>query len=356
MNRYPLIILILSLCFFALFKGHSYRPHRPSGYLASNLPGLPKPHSHSAIFWRALVTGDDKGFKREDKERFYQLGLGHLFTPSGTHLATLNPLLKHLRFLPLIYLLLGCLLTFRPELSALNRVVWLKSVSSSQKIFLIFLSLMLAEGAFISWKNQGLSWSCSFLFLGLCWFTPKAWTSLWFVCGQILICWVFQQPYSLMAPITGALMNLILILIFPIILILSFIPPFLAHALALMALEVTYEAILSIDKIHVYLPAISPHFGHLALSVAWMLVKERRWLALILLLLSSPAGPITKNTESTSRFEALPSPDAHIVNYRGKSVIYSDGIKCKIEFKNNNWRESCRLKTRRQQMGLRNFH
>ncbi len=356
MNRYPLMILILSLCFFALFKSHSYRSHRTHFALASNLPGLPPPDSHSAILWRALVTGDDQGFNRQDKGRFYVLGLGHLFTPSGTHLATLNPILKHLRFLPLIYIFLGCLLTFRPELSALNRVVWLKSAPSSQKIFLLFLSLILLEGAFISWKSQGLSWSCSFLFLGLCWFTPKEWTPLWFISGQILLCWVFQQGYSLMAPLVGTVMNIALLLIFPIILVLSFIPPFWVHELALTALNLIYEFVLLIDKIHLYLPAIAPHFGHLALSVAWIVIKERRWLALILFFLSAPSGPVIKNTESTSRFEALPSPEAYIEYLAGNSALYSDGLKCKIEFKNNIWRESCRLKKRRQQMDLRNFH
>lgn len=356
MNRYPFIILVVSLCFFTLFQGHYHRQHRSNSHLGSQLPGLPKTDSHSAIFWRALVVGDEQGFKKEDKERFYQLGLGHLFTPSGTHLATLNPLLKHLRFLPLIYLVIGCLLTFRPELSALNRVVWLKSFPKSQKIFLIYLIMMLIEGAFISWKDRGLSWTCSFLFLGFCWFSPKAWTSLWFICGQILICWVFQQPYSLMAPLTGAVMNILLMLIFPAILTLSFIPPFHAHSIALTALGVTYDGILFIDKVHTYLPAIAPHFGHLVLTVAWIIVKERKWLALILLSLSSPTGQITKISESTSRFEVLPDSEAKIINYRFKTAKYSDGVNCRVELRDNIWKESCRLRTRRQQMDLRNFH
>ena len=347
MPHSPLIIVLSATLFFGLFQGTQvFRPPRPSP-LVRVLPGLPPTKSPGAILWKALVTGDDRGFSRQDKKSYYRLGLGHLFTPSGVHLATLQPLLKYLRNLSGFFALVGLLSTFLPGLQALARVAWVKLVPGGAKHLGIFMGVMLVEGALISWKLHPLSWTCSWLFLGLSWFAPPRWRLLWFILAQMLLCWVLQQPFSLLSPVANLLATLPLMFLFPLTLFFAVIPYFSIHAWIEKALTFFHQGVLWFDQVHRFIPALSPHAGHLLLILAWLMLRDRqRWiLALMLLSLSSPLETFKKTSPSLSQWEAVPS---------GHEL---DGLRCRNKWREDRWEENCRLTrtVRRQRIKTKKF-
>lgn len=332
MPHSPLIIVLSAVFFFGLFQESRVFRAPKASPLSSVLPGLPITQSQGAILWKALVTGDDRGFSRMDKKTYYRLGLGHLFTPSGVHLATLKPFLKCFHNLSGFYALVGLLSTFLPGLQALARVAWVKLVPGGGKILGVFMSVMLLEGALVSWKLHPISWTCSWLFLGLSWFTPPRWRLLWFVCGQMLLCWVLRQPFSLFAPLVNLLATIPLLFLFPLALIFALFPCFFVHALIESALTCFHENILRFDKVHEFLPALSPHAGHLVLLLAWLVLRGRyRWsLALVLLTISSPLGTNKMTSPRLSQWEAVPSR------------LDTDGLRCRNIWREDRWEENCR--------------
>jgi hypothetical protein len=332
MPHSPLIIVLSATLFFGLFQGTKvFRPPTPSP-LVRILPGLPTNKSPGAILWKALVTGDDRGLSRIDKKTYYRLGLGHLFTPSGVHLATLQPLLRHFRNLTGFFALVGLLSTFLPGLQALARVAWVKLVPGGAKQLSVFMSVMLLEGALVSWKLHPLSWTCSWLFLGLSWFTPSRWRLLWFLLAQMLLCWVLQQPFSLFAPLANLIATLPLMLLFPLTLLFAVIPYFFIHTWIESALTIFHQSVLWFDQVHQFIPALSPHAGHLLLLMAWLMLRGRqRWsLALMLLSLSSPLQTFKKSSPSLSQWEAVPS------------MFESERLSCRNRWREDRWEENCR--------------
>jgi|GEM_PF-5763483 len=329
----PLIIVLSALLFFGLFSGPTvFRAPKPSP-LVRVLPGLPKTKSPGAILWKALVTGDDRGFSRVDKKTYYRLGLGHLFTPSGVHLATLQPILKHFRNLTGFFAIIGLLSTLLPGLQALARVAWVKLVPGGGKHLWVFMGVMLLEGALVSWKLHPLSWACSWLFLGLSWFSPPRWRVLWFMFAQMLLCWVLQQPFSVFAPFANLLATLPMMILFPLTLLFAVVPSFFIHDWIELALTGFHCSVLYFDRIHAFIPVLMPHSGHLGFVLAWLQLQSRqRWiLPVMLLALSAPVGTFKKTSPSLSKWEAVP--------VRGE---WNKGLKCGNKWRGDRWEENCR--------------
>lgn len=342
MPRSPLIIVLSALFFFGLFAGPTvFRAPKPSPLLRV-LPGLPEAKGPGAILWKALVTGDDRGFSRADKKTYYRLGLGHLFTPSGVHLATLQPVLKYFNNLTLFFALIGLISTLLPGLQALARVAWVKLVPGGAKHLWVFMGVMLVEGALVSWKLHPLSWTCSWLFLGLSWFAPPHWKVLWFMFAQMLLCWVLQQPFSIFAPVANLLATVPMMVLFPLTLLLAVVPKFFLHGLLEMALSWFHHSVLFFDQIHNFIPAFMPHAGHLLLVLAWLQLRDRqRWaLPIIMLALSAPVGTFKKASPSLSKWEAVPVG------------VWEVGLKCQNKWRGDRWDENCRptRTARRQRM------
>ena len=333
MPHSPLIIVLSALLFFGLFSGTTvFRAPKPSP-LVKVLPGLPATKSPGAVLWKALVTGDDRGFSRADKKTYYRLGLGHLFTPSGVHLATLQPLLKYFRNLTGFFAFIGLLSTFLPGLQALARVAWVKLVPGGAKHLWVFMTVMLLEGALVSWKLHPLSWTCSWLFLGLSWFAPPRWKVLWFMFAQMLLCWVLQQPFSIFAPLANLIATIPMMVLFPLTLLFAVIPSFFIHDWIEMALSWFHYSVLFFDQIHTFVPALMPHAGHLVLILAWLQLRDRqRWLLPILLLgLSAPVGTFKNPSPSLSKWEAVPVDG-----------LWMDYLSCRQKWKGDRWEENCR--------------
>jgi hypothetical protein len=341
MNKNALIILISSLCFFAWFSGA--KPFRLAAKPAykSILKGIPQTNEKGALLWRAIVVGDDKGFSRKEKQTYYQLGLGHLFTPSGVHLATLNPIWRLLPATAFIMFLLGLSMSWINGLGALARVSFAKAIPKALFNFKSFSLVMFLEGVLLSWHTHALSWTCSWLFLGLSWFAPKERRFLWFVLAQMTLCWVLLKPFSLFAPLINILVGLPLLLLFPAALVLSPFPIEVLQSKLVVLFGQVHQFVMWVDEWHLFFPVIKPHAGHLLLFVGWILTRGKRRIQIIpilLILLSDPLNRFQTKSPSQSMWEFAPLKDARVIN----GVSISRDWRCRQIWQEARWEVRCR--------------
>lgn len=352
MNRYACFIFLSSIVFFALFQ--KPKPFHPPEKVRFEhvLRGLPAPTNQGSALWRGLVVGDTRGLSRSEVRTYYQLGLGHLFTPSGIHLATLNPLWSRIRWVSPLFCLLALLALSVPGFGALSRVSFVKALPKHYFTFATYVLVLCLEGMFNSWSSNALSWTCSWLFLGLSWFAPKQQRLLWFVLAQLLLCWVLSKPYSMISPAVNLLVGLPLAVIFPLTLALSPVPSFGLHDFVVELLQRLHIAIFWMDGVHNWVPALMPHFGHILLLLAWILTKGRNKIlsaGLILLLLSQPVNFFSPKGPSTHKWEVVPPAQAQVIN--GTSMF--SGWKCQQNWRENRWETLCRPSKRGGTRGTR---
>ena len=345
------IIFFVAFLGMALFLPNSqYHPRKRSPLQV--LPGLPQEKDTASHLWTAMVTGDDRGLPREVKKTYYQLGLGHLFTPSGVHLSALAPLLRRLP--RSIYALIALGALFTPGLLALSRVAWLKSCGKAAHGFAAFSAIMILEGLLISWAHAPVSWVCSWLFLGVTFHGPERMRLAWYLLGQMLLCWTFHQPLSWLALPAALLLGLPLGLLFPAFLLLSLVPWWAPHHWLLSLTEFWHTGAMWVASFHQWMPPLWPHAGHL-LFVATLLAlpgHRKTWSLLLLLLLSEPLGTHRKPSTPTARLHHTPSAHARVVakSKRADTVTirWSDGVVCRAKMELGDWRENCRARKARQ--------
>ncbi len=321
-----LFILISSLCFFAVqeTKPRFYNWNKPPS-IKSYLPGLPTPETPGKRMWIALVTGDRKSLKKDERQLFLRLGMTHIFTPSGMHLTTLTLLLSKGRIFKIMSAILGVFLGVINLFPAMGRVLFLKSSSRS---FVPFCLVMILEGILFSWQRHDISWICSWLFLGFCYFSPTSHRALWFSLGQMLLCHIFFQEWSVIGILMNVLMMGLLQVIFPMALLFSLLPK-LPPNLLVDALDLIYVLFISIDKIHNSLIPTIPHIGHLLLMLLWILLQGKyriTVLPVLLLLLSSPLNEQKISSFTQSKWEG----------------VTGGTVRCKFEWRNQRWEERCR--------------
>src|SRR5690606_22891236 len=83
---------------------------------------------HLAL-WHSMITGNTRSLSSSYKEKYKNLGLSHVFTPSGFHLSALMTPLRFLiptRFTPYIFLLIACLIFQLPGQEPLKRMALVK--------------------------------------------------------------------------------------------------------------------------------------------------------------------------------------------------------------------------------------
>ena len=190
-------------------------------------PPLPKPykklygtilkvydHRPTAALHYAILTGDKSKLRKKTRESFRKLFLLHFLTPSGLHLGFIITLLcclsrKLLWLTPALFLLDG--------FYAAKRVLFLFYLGFLKLprtwVFFCFFALDFLFGSFA--KNP-LSFSLSFLFLGII-YTGPGYRSLFFpfLAAQITVSFFLEQSFSLSGFILGLILTPLLIASFP---------------------------------------------------------------------------------------------------------------------------------------------
>ena len=291
-----------------------------------------------------MLTGRTAPVARWIKEKYKSLGLNHLFTPSGFHLsAVLLPLMKLIKsdrwqLMILIVLTMG-IFTLSGQ-GALKRMALIKLQQKWLDQKSGFLLALLMDMLFGSFLNSPLSFTYSFLFLGLI-YSGNRWLFLWFFFAQALIAYFQGELVSPLILLFSPALNLVFALSLPVLVLLSFPLWHWQLSLGLKLLAGLNALVIKSAEISSLLPPLSPSIGVIILLLL-IIKKQKRWLPIGLLLLSSDLNSSSHKLASFGKYEFVPQGEIikRIQNKKGEVVYFTDG-KCQRELIQGLWWEKC---------------
>jgi hypothetical protein len=346
-------ILVTSVLLMAILKTHELRQFRPyfKAEPAIKLDSFAKAKTHVSKeeldlleLWESMLTGRTAPVARWIKEKYKSLGLNHLFTPSGFHLsAVLLPLMKLIKsdrwqLLILLILTLG-IFTLSGQ-GALKRMALIKLQQRWLDQKSGFLLALLMDMLFGSFFNSPLSFTYSFLFLGLI-YSGKSWLFLWFFFAQALIAYFQGELISPLILIFSPMLNLIFALSLPLLVLLAFPLWDWQLSLGLKLLAVLNSLVVHSAEMSTWLPPLCPNLGVIVLLLL-IIKKQKHWLPMGLLLLSNNLNSSNTKIPNFGSYEFIPRGDVikRIENQKGELVYFSDG-KCQRELIRGVWWEKC---------------
>ncbi len=301
--------------------------------------------------WESMLTGRSAPLSRWMKNRYQVLGLNHIFTPSGFHLsAVLWPLMKVFqtsRTQFIILALVSCGILFLPGFMALKRMLLIKV---QQKIFGLktgFALALVIDVLFGNFQESPLSFSYSFLFLGIIYSGVKGiGLVFWFFIAQMILALFQGNLVSPLLILVSPILNFIFAIMMPALFILA-IP--LASWQVLWGLKILtflqYCVDLSAQVVN-YIPFWEIHFGMLILTSLFLFKHFKIFLLLMLFLSNSLNLDLNKAPGLTS-YEF--KPQGSIIKFVSKTesdlIYYSDG-KCERKLIRGFWWEKCSPKKR----------
>lgn len=190
------------------------------------MEGLNEEEKPLLKLWESILTGRSAPLSKMTKEKYAELGLNHIFTPSGFHLsAVLSPFMKMIHHKPsqlLLLIILGAFMCFLPGLLALKRMILIKGCQKATNLHVGFVVAMLADLFFGTFQNNSLSFTYSFLFLGIIYSGVRSIGLLvWFFIGQTIIAYFNGQDISLLLLIFSPVLNLAFGIAMPILFLCS---------------------------------------------------------------------------------------------------------------------------------------
>lgn len=239
---YRFVILISIFLLKSQFKEQSLsykRFYHKKSYLSSKL----KQKTHQNIKNRgvlgaldnAIQLGYKKKLPKEIKEQFKTLGLLHLFTPSGLHFYPIFLILRKI-FAPkiLIFFLISLriFLYFQTGFFALKRIIFLKTIYlitkeiniKKRNLEISFFLTFLIDFIWGSFDSSILSFTYSFLFLGLLLIKSKNTFYLNIFYAQIIAAFSFHQSFNPIYSVLGIFISSMFSFIFPLLFINFWIP------------------------------------------------------------------------------------------------------------------------------------
>lgn len=355
MNRSWLItILGLSFALLALLKTHevnslhSYVKGEPSlklGNFAEARKHLDPKDLDLLKLWESILTGRSAPLSQQTKEIYQDLGLKHVFTPSGFHLtAVLSPFLKissSIKFHLGLLLTLGLFLAFLPGLGALKRMVIIKG---AQKVFGIpigFIFALFLDTLFGTFQDAPLSFAYSFLFLGIIYSGLSGLgLAFWFFTGQIIISHFQATLISPLLILWSPVLNLVFALAMPFLFVLALPLWNWQIKTGLFLLEWIQKLIVLASSTLAWLPFWEIHTGTLLAVICFVLRKHKCFLLVVLIMSNSlnmdlekiPGGP-------SNEF----CPQGKLLVVRNEVAHYTD-VKCQFKLIKGHIWEKCRQK------------
>lgn len=296
-----------------------------------------------------MLTGRAAPLSKLMKKQYKDLGLSHLFTPSGFHLsAVLLPVMKIFRPLKIqigILTFIGLLLLFISGQGALKRMVLIKICQrvSEQKIgFISALFLDILVGTF---SSAPLSFCYSFLFLGII-YSGKKNLFLWFFTAQLLIAYFQQELISPAILFLSPLLNFAFGISMPFLFLLA-IPLWSWQLfLGLKILQLLQYLVETSAYLTTLLPVWEVNFGVLLACILFFLAK-RKGLICVLCLLSWELNLDLQKAPNLGTKEFV--PQGRIIKIKSdekRDIVYWSDGRCTRELVRGTWWEKCSPKRR----------
>jgi len=257
--------------------------------------------------WIAILTGDSKNIKKDFKVMYTNLALNHIFSPSGFHLsATTHPLFKIKRLKPFrlhLLIILGLGFCFISGFLALKRMILIKLINILMNPAWGFSTGMLLDFVFGTFSKSTLSFTYSFLFLGIVYGKlTKLQLCIFLFLGQLIISFFTSSKISFLILFWSPVLNFIFCILMPILFILSF--PMWDWQLFLginllryfnLLLALSNETLMFFPWIRIDIEVL--------LIITFVFLKKWKLVLLYLLLMSSPTNQVLKKINFGSKYE-----------------------------------------------------
>ncbi len=296
--------------------------------------------------WESILTGRSAPLSRYMKERYQKLGLNHLFTPSGFHLsAVLFPFLKFLKSINhrLIFLfLIGVALIFLPGLGALKRMLLIKLNQNIWGLHAGFIIAMYLDILFGTFQNSALSFTYSFLFLGIIYAGFKGiLLSIWFFIGQILLAYFQDLDISPLLLFFSPILNFGFAILMPILFLLSF--PLWDWQLSI-GVFILRQLQWLVDQFALIIQKVPSLEINCVLLLIIFFIIIRRWkpVAVLFLFFCSGLNLDRQRNPNTSTNEFTPQSYVLKIAYDKKDIrVYFEDGTCRLRLIRGIWWESC---------------
>ena len=354
-KTWPLAFLILGFILQAILKTQElssltpfYKAERvvKLQYFAKAQQNLNAEDKDLLKLWESLLTGRAGPVSKWMKERYKLLGLNHIFTPSGFHLsAVLWPLkyfLKTQKTQLALYLLLGLCFFFLPGMSALKRMLTIKSSQSIFGFKLGFLLAIIFDLTMGTFQDSPLGMTYSLMFLGLIYSGRTGLVlAFWIFLAQMMIAYFQGSFISPLLILLNPLLSLLFGLIMPILLLLSW-------PLADWQLDAGLGLLGSIQflidhstAIVRFFPQWEIHSGIVLLVLSFGLKKWKGFGACLLLLSGGLNLDLAKSpTLGTKEFYPQGRFLVIMESKKGVKAFYEDG-NCEAILSRGQWFERC---------------
>jgi hypothetical protein len=312
---------------------------------------VPKSDLEYLKLWESVLTGRSAPVSKILKEKYKELGLNHVFTPSGFHLsAVLSPFMKLIK-VPrnelIILFIIGMTLCLLPGFGALKRMVLIKG---QQKIFgrhegfILALILDILWGSF---QESTLSFTYSFLFLGIIYSGYDGLILvLYFFFAQIMIAFFQGSDISPLLLIFSPLLNLLFTVLMPFLFLLAI--PLWSWQLktGILLLKVTQEAVDLCANMSMKFPTIEINLIGL-MMIVFLQRKQWKTLAALSLLYCHDLNLDHLKAPAVSRNDFYPQGKIVLTQFKDDTinVVFSDG-RCRMKLVRGFWWENCSPKRR----------
>lgn len=300
--------------------------------------------------WESILTGRSRPVSAAIKERYKMMGLSHIFTPSGFHLsAVLNPIMKIIKnyhYQLILLFIIGLIIGILPGFSALKRMVLIKGHQKILGTHIGFITALLIDVLFGTFQNNTLSFTYSFLFLGIIYSGLEGLGLIfWFFFAQILLAYFQGDHVSLFLLIFSPILNLIFSLIMPILFMISFPLWSWQIDLGIFLLDFFQYLVNVFAQITTLFPSIEIHSFTLVALLCFLL-KEFKMIIFILIVFSNNLNLDVTNYPQQPRYYFLPIEVTKVYHSKKDLEVYYKNGKCRYKLIKGFWWESCSPKRR----------
>lgn len=299
--------------------------------------------------WESFLTGRSGPVSKWIKEDYKNLGLNHVFSPSGFHLSAviipLTFLIPFRNFQLVLFSLLAIGFQFLPGQWALKRILTMKI---GQHFFGMKTGLVIAMlvDIFTGPLDQSpLSFFFSYLFLSFLILKKKP-INIYFFFAQMLIFYFISDPISPLLILISPILNFLLNLAFPLLCILAIPMGDWSFETGMMLMKTLQFCVQLASKLTSSFPLLEINFG-LIIACLFAYRAHKKMIYVCLLFMSQTLNSSANEIIKISSYDYIPQGRIIRKSDSGKmiKIYFKDGF-CKQVLSHGVWWEKCSPKKR----------